>query len=391
MKKHLNLQRSEYLSYKYMEHSLSEEENTEFLNWLNDDAEIVLDIPAKVANTEGELKSSIFSGILLKTRLEAPSSLKIRLLHRNWKVVAISAACLVIVIGFVTLWENKHYNKLVNIAIKPGKFNATLILSDGHKISLLGSAKEEISVQSGVRVTKTAEGKLQYLSGSAHSGGLKYNTLVTSPGEEYEVLLPDHTRARLNASSSISFPVSFHGLANRQVTVRGEVYFEVSKDRVHPFIVSTAKQRIEVLGTHFDVVAYPDEKSEKTVLAEGSVKVTPMDRQLVKASGEAVMLRPSELSIVENGKAVVTKADLAEELAWVRGDFIFNEEPLGSVLRKLSRWYDVEFIISSDQLKNIEIGGFLSRSKPISDVLERIQKTAHIKFEVKGRKIYVSP
>jgi ferric-dicitrate binding protein FerR (iron transport regulator) len=244
-------------------------------------------------------------------------------------------------------------------------------------------------------------------------GGLL--TAATPRGGTYQITLPDGTKVWLNAASSLKFPASFGSLKTRSVELTGEGYFEVAKDKAHPFIVATAKQEVQVLGTHFNINAYNDEGSTKTTLLEGSVSVSSLplysssrgkrsdERPLGHATSrdlsyrrddgggrDDVVLKPNQESVLTNNAQIrVTDVTAEDAVAWKNGDFVFRGEALESVMRKVARWYDVEVVYADDVPRDVVIGGYVSRSRNISVVLERMAKTGRIKFKIEGKKITV--
>lgn len=184
----------------------------------------------------------------------------------------------------------------------------------------------------------------------------------------------------LNAASSLKFPASFTGLANRKVELSGEAYFEVAKDKKHPFIVQSGSQEVEVLGTHFNVNTYPDEKAAKTTLLEGSVKVS--------ANGNAHLLIPGQQSILTNNTVDIVTANIKETMAWKNGYFRFNDDRIDEIMPLLSRWYDVE-VNYEGKISDERFSGTISRYKNINEVLAMLSYSNAVKFKIEGRRITV--
>jgi len=268
--------------------------------------------------------------------------------------------------------------------IPPGKAGATLTLFNGQKIKLSDVSSKDLAKQTGLEVSKTENGQLVYtvyppLSALGMTEG--FHTLSTSRGEQYSVVLPDGSQVWLNAESSIKYPTSFARQGSRRVSLTGEGYFEISKDTAHPFIVETDKQKVEVLGTHFNINSYTDEPSIKTTLIEGSVRVS--------ASAQTVILRPNQQSILTGINPIRVEAiDPEETMAWKNGYFRFKDEKIQSIMRKISRWYniDIEYI---GEMPSEGIAGRVSRSKNISQVLQALEATKLVHFTIEGRKVLV--
>lgn len=267
--------------------------------------------------------------------------------------------------------------------VAPGKLGATLTLASGKQIRLADADNGELAKEAGVVITKTADGKLVYELKAADGGTNQVNTISTSRGETYQLRLPDGTWVWLNAASSLTYAANLKDGAHagqRRVSLVGEAYFEVAKDKIRPFLVKSDRQSVEVLGTHFNVNAYSDEPVIRTTLLEGSVRLN-----------SSTVLRPGEQGeLLASGKIAVEKTDLDEAVAWKNGKFIFDNEDMERIMRKLSRWYDVEVIFQGD-LKGRTFDGSISRYDSIAKVLDKITFTNAVHFKIEGRRVTVMP
>jgi transmembrane sensor len=267
-------------------------------------------------------------------------------------------------------------------AIKPGTTKATLTLSDGTVINLDDVANGVISQQGNITVAKSADGKLIYKVNSAPGQTSIYNTISTPRGGEYQVVLPDGTHVWLNAASTLRFPSVFSA-AERKVELTGEAYFEVAKLKHKPFKVNARNMAIEVLGTHFNVNAYDDEAQIKTTLLEGSVRLSAGNNQkLLKPGQQARLGKQSDFSIAE--------VNVEEAIAWKKGYFIFDNENIESIMRKVSRWYDVE-VTYKGKVDQGHYGGTVSRFDSVEGVLKSLELTGSVHFRMEGRRIIVMP
>lgn len=275
-----------------------------------------------------------------------------------------------------------------NNTIVPGSNKAFLTLADGRKISLTDVNTGEIVKQEGLSINKTADGKIVYtvVDHEKNSGKEKtaFNTIQTPNGGQYQVNLPDGTKVWLNAASSLRYPTKFAGDI-RAVELTGEGYFEVAKVHI-PFVVKTSGQEVEVLGTHFNINSYNDEDDIKTTLLEGSVRVTPLG---VNKNNRGKLLKPGEQSRLNESGLKVKSVDTESIVAWKNGDFVFNGEDLKSIMKKVARWYDVEVVYKGD-FDHLKFGGYISRSKNISAVLDIMESTGKVDFNIKGKLITVS-
>lgn len=270
---------------------------------------------------------------------------------------------------------------------EPGGNKAILTLADGTEISLTDAGNGQIAKQAGVAITKNASGQLVYTVTESSKKEMAYNTISTPRGGQYQVNLPDGTRVWLNAASSIKFPTSFANATYRKVELTGEAYFEVFKNKKLPFIVITDKQEVEVFGTHFNINSYDDETSIKTTLLEGSVKVSLLNGRDKTVSR---FLRPGEQANVEHQdmNLKISKANIDQVMAWQKGYFHFEGDDLQSVLRQLSRWYDVDVLYEINHTDD-EFMGDIPRNVKLSEVL-KILEFGGVHFKIEGKKLIVT-
>jgi len=210
------------------------------------------------------------------------------------------------------------------------------------------------------------------------------------------VVLPDGSHVWLNAASSIHFPTQFTG-KERKVTVSGEAYFEVAKDRARPFrvaLIPTAESRerqgeIEVLGTHFNVNAYSDENYINTTLLEGSIRLTLNVKGKIS---EPKILSPGQQALLNKyaNKLSITKNEEAESaVAWVKGVFHFEDADIKTVMRQLSRWYNVD-VSYEGKMPCEKIMGDAEKNIPLSKMLTRLEKMTSVHFNLEGRTIRIT-
>lgn len=267
----------------------------------------------------------------------------------------------------------------------PGDKNARLVLSDGRSVGLTALAGELLTELDGTRI-RNKGGKLTYLNAADRFSGdmkLLYNSVITPKGGEYQLTLADGTRVWLNAASSLRFPTRFTG-RERRVFVSGEAYFEVAEDPDHPFVVHTRKSAIRVLGTKFNVKSYPDEPADRTSLLEGSVRIS------LRNGKEQVLLQPGFESVIRDQDEIrVGPVSMEEALAWKNGLFIFRNESLESIMRKLSRWYDVNIVFNDPELRNYHFTGRVKRYENLQSLLQLIETTARVRFVMKDDRLVV--
>lgn len=269
--------------------------------------------------------------------------------------------------------------------VAPGGNKAILTLADGSKIALDKVKSGEVAVESGIRITKTSDGKLIYENVIDKLGTLDnrslYNKIETPKGGQYQVNLPDGSKVWLNAASTLKYPTIFNG-NERRVELVGEAYFEVFPNAKMPFKVSTTNQLVEVLGTHFNINAYSNESAIRTTLIEGSVKVSE------KLSDTFKYLKPGEEAKNRNGVIWVYEANTEQAIAWQKGDFQFNDTYLVDILKQIERWYDVE--VDYSKIPNTRYNANMSRNLNLSRVLEILELTGKVKFSIEDNTVKVS-
>ncbi|WP_238387262.1 FecR family protein [Sphingobacterium olei] len=303
-----------------------------------------------------------------------------------WFKIATVAASLVLIFTGIYFFNHRPVTpsaivKVEEQEINPGDFGATLTMANGKKISLASVSKGEIARESGIVITKTDDGRLMYQIDEKLYDPNAINTLSTARGETYQVTLPDGSRVYLNAASSLTYSASLLQNGKRVVKLIGEGYFEVAKDRRHPFIVKTNKQEIEVLGTHFNISSYTDDEVEKTTLLEGSVKLS--------ALGNSKLLKPGQQAKLSGGKIAIVETDADLVVAWKNNEFVVESEHIEAIMKMIERWYNVEVIYIGEKTRE-RFSGKVSRFDNLSKVLEIVESTGEAHFDIKGRTVYVS-
>ncbi|KAA2241281.1 DUF4974 domain-containing protein [Chitinophaga agrisoli] len=260
----------------------------------------------------------------------------------------------------------------------PGTAKARLILGNGSIVELKEDHEQDLTEQDGTQL-KSHAAVLSYHNTAAAETPV-FNTLQIPRGGEYRVVLPDSSVVWLNASTSLRFPTRFNG-DTRNVYLTGEAYFEIAKDKSKPFIVHTDKLAVTVTGTKFNVKAYTDEVYTRTTLVEGGVRLT--------AGTNNVLLHPGEEGVWEQQHIIVQEAYMEEALAWKNGRFVFRSEPLGSIMRKLSRWYDIDVSFSGAALTELRFTGTIRKYESIQKVLDMLALTQKVQFSIDGKNVAV--
>ena len=259
-----------------------------------------------------------------------------------------------------------------------------LTLSSGRQM-VVGDSSLSIAEGGGVRIQVDGNGMMSYNASDSRDVTDVYNTMRTPVQCDFVFTLEDGTRVWMNADSRLRYPVAFRG-KERRVYLEGEAYFEVERDTSRPFVVETERQAIRVLGTSFDVNAYPGDELHYTVLARGSVAVGD------KRTGEERVLSPGEQLVfnVESGGVIVERVDVGQAVAWKDGMFVFDGLTLDQIMTKLARWYNVTVFFRNAGADELVFKGNLPRYADFHAVLEVLEKSSDVRFDVNGHVVTVN-
>ncbi|AOM80815.1 FecR family protein [Pedobacter steynii] len=375
----MNHQEVQKLIESYNQGTASPEERAWIDHWYLKEA-------AKRSLTEDQdfdhLNGEIWDGVLSRAGLSQKKQAKI------WYRIMAAAAVLLIVGAGIWFYKNNHLadplpkEKQYVQDLPAGGNKAVLTLGNGEKVVLTDVAEGKIAEQAGINISKTADGQLIYTidpsAAQNENTSMTYNTIETPKGGQYQINLPDGTRVWLNASSSLKYPTRF--IANeRKVELKGEGYFEVARDPGKPFRVMSSKQEVEVLGTHFNINAYADENGIRTTLLEGSVKV--------KESGHDALLKPGEQSLLSGNRMEIKPVDTEMAVAWKDGYFLFKKASIQTLMRQLSRWYDVE-VIYSGNIPATSFTGKVHRNTSLAQTLELLS-FSKVNFRIEGKRMSI--
>jgi ferric-dicitrate binding protein FerR (iron transport regulator) len=308
----------------------------------------------------------------------------------RWKSVA-EAAVLAGLLAGAAAWYFGHAHSVRPAAhaiaasadIQPGRNHALLTLPGGKTLDLDSNSNTVLALQANTSLVRNKAGEWEYHAPSAPTADIMYNTLSAPRGGQFPFVLEDGTHVWLNAASSLRFPTAFQG-DKREVYLEGEAYFEVAPDAHRTFLVKTGGEEIQVLGTDFNVNAYTDEPAIRTTLVSGSVKI-------IREQASA-LLKPGEIaSIGEDGKVTRISDEAAADasVAWRNGYFSFEEDPIQTVMRQISRWYDVEIRYDGPVTKAL-FGGDIGRDLTLMQVLKVLEKS-QVHFRLDGKVLTVLP
>jgi ferric-dicitrate binding protein FerR (iron transport regulator) len=404
------------LSDKWLKGTLTGKELELFEQWYNQQ------LPESVLwekdAGESALKERLFAGISGRREENLPGAGErkengdSRLIIFTWRRMAVASVVLLLGAG-VVVWSRYSARRTIAgsdrpaVAFQkdfaPGGSKARLTLDDGSTIALDSSTtRGRLAQQGKTSIMNMSDGSLVYRidgdagdgkTGTAGAGAVSYNTVSTARGGQYRLQLPDGTAVWLNAASSLRFPTGFIG-KERVVELKGEAYFEVAANVSMPFHVklrtASGEGDVEVLGTSFDINAYEDEQIVRTSLVEGAVRV--------RAGSAAALLRPGQQAQLVGVGPVRVKdnVNMDEVVAWRNNRFYFKSADIRTIMRQISRWYDVEVEYtaaapSGDSGKKVSprFNTEISRNTNASDILTALELTGKVKFRIENKKIIV--
>ena len=380
---------------KYLHNIASKEETKKLFQWYESESSSEAEWNLDNFEDEQLLKSRLYDTIIKHNGFETEMPAK-----RFWSKLTIAATISVFLASglyFYSTKEQVQKNVPVEARVKskpndiqPGGYKAILTLSDGKKIVLDDSQNGVLINQGGIKVHKNSRGVIEYtLSKSANEQIVTerreiqtvYNTIQTPVGGKFQLNLADGSKVWLNSASSLRFPVFFSG-NTREVELKGEAYFEVSKNVDKKFSVRSGNQTVEVLGTHFNINAYSDEPAITTTLIEGAVRVIELNTK------KSQILKPGEQSKVDRDIRIQRK-DTQAEVAWKDGYFYFENASIEKVMRQLGRWYGITARYEAE-LPEHHFEGAIASNLTLLEVLEILQKS-NIHFRLEGKEVVVMP
>ncbi|HTH31271.1 MAG TPA: FecR domain-containing protein [Lacibacter sp.] len=311
--------------------------------------------------------------------------------RRNiWRMVA--AACIITVISslvYLSFIRQESIEPFVAVAsndIKAPESNrAVITLANGKRIYLDSTGTGTLVMQPNVHIIKNEQGEVVYQkSDDTQQSEVTYNSLFNPRGSKViTIALSDGTKVWLNSESSLRYPTAFTG-HTREVEIIGEAYFEVAHDAAKPFFVKKRDVNVQVLGTHFNVNAYDDERAIKVTLLEGSVRV----HQTTTDNKQSIVIKPGQQTIALNGQlSTINGLDLDEVMAWKEGWFIYTNTDLSTIMRQMARWYDVELVYQDKIMDKYTVN--ISREVPISKLFQFIEMSGGVHFLMEGKKVIV--
>lgn len=289
------------------------------------------------------------------------------------------AAVLVIAFGTYYFFQyqlsSQNSEPAQELAIKPGTSKAILKLADGTVVSLENN-KTDITESDGTTISSDTD-KVVYKPSEKRVSErkLKYNTIEIPRGGEYQLTLSDGTHVWLNSETTIKYPVVF-AKNKREVYINGEAFFDVAHNEDVPFIVTTDKMKVNVLGTAFNIRAFSNEEEAATTLVRGKVNVTSAQTL------QTFMLKPSEQFLTGEGNSSVRKVNVNHYTAWKEGRILFNDNSLDEIFSDIARWYNINVEYQNEALKDLRFSVDVKRYDEITKIIEIIELTKKVKFEL---------
>lgn len=310
----------------------------------------------------------------------------------KWVAAASAIVFIAFAAYFVFIRKSKGTAELAKTTVQPsndvapGTYSAVLKLANGKEI-ILDSAGLGLLAQQGNANIINQGGNVKYEVKAKENHEIIWNTLQTNTGQSYSLTLSDGTKVWLNAKSSLKFPVAFSN-TQREVEMEGEVYFEVAKNAKAPFKVrinkpAGEKALVEVLGTHFNINAYEDEAAIEATLVEGRVKVS------ANSNDDPSILTPGQQAVIKDNGYIQVRDDINLDVitAWKDQRFYFKSDDLKTMMRQLSRWYDIEVVYEAAPPQET-FTGMVSRNTNLSEVLKML-KAANVPFRIEGKKLVI--
>jgi len=364
--------RIQELAHRYKNGTISAEEKAEFENWLNENSDQPIEVPEAYASSETEAEARLLASI--EKQIDQP--IKVR---RLWPRIAAAASILIAISagGYFLLHQHPDAERITKNDIAPFSKLAVLKTGHGKTIVLNNNFKGTLAQYTQTSIQQTGDEQIAYSSNAGTDEQIKYDTLqVPAGGKPYHLKFTDGSIIIVNVASALRFPENFNGNKREAQLISGEAYFSIVHNSRSPFSLKAKGQLIEDIGTEFNVNTYADEPDSRTTLVSGAVRVNKKT------------LNPGQQAIITPTSIVIAAADLDQTTAWKNGYFRFNGENIQTIMRELSRWYNIDVKYDG----KISTEGYyvkVSRSKNISEVLKALERTNSVHFKIEGRRVTV--
>lgn len=360
------------------------ENDRHFQRWLNEDTEnrkLYLSLKEGRQNEELFDKDKVFNTI--SSKLSLNTGKRKPLYQKKWFKYAVSSVAVIalsiIVLNYFTFQENTTPERIDKNIFDPGSKKAYLLSMQGEKIDL--SESFEVKKEDGTIISNNSEGVISFQKTAPVKKTIEHQTIYVPKSGEYELILSDGSKVFLNSESQLTFPSYFEG-DTRNVELTGEAYFEVKKDE-KPFIIQTPDLMIEVLGTSFNINAYQTNPYVNATLVEGSIRIHLSENQ------ETFLLQPEHNFRLDklSDEISVQQVNTDVYTSWVKGEFVFRNQPLSEIFVQLERWYDFRIVYESPDIGKMRFTGSVEKARPLNYLLDQIQAVTDIGYRPEGDKI----
>lgn len=307
--------------------------------------------------------------------------------YSKWGWTAAAAVLLLVVsIGGLYLFQtskSRNHDIKENLSRSHKIDKVRLTLPNGTQVDIEDFKNGDTLTRGDVQIVNN-NGIISYIDAHSKQAIAGDNIVATPTGKQFQVTLPDQTKVWLNGTSSIKYPARFAG-KERLVEITGEAYFEVAKNKILPFVVLANNQKVEVLGTHFNINSYANQAAIKTTLLEGSVKVTSLALKNTTA-----ILTPGQQAQLSNGRniQILDNVNMNEIMAWKNEMFIFSSAPLTDILQTISNWYDVDIHYEAQIPDRYTLR--VPNSTPLPILLNFLEKSGGVHFKIQNKTIIVN-
>lgn len=372
---------------KYLSEDITEEELVKLIQWRNESPGNE-SLFQKISEEEN-IKQNIRKRQSFHTE-NGWESVQQKIWHHRFRnrmiTVCKYAAILILPIAIATIAlyrnaDSKLPDATLTQQILPGSKKAILTLANGETIDLKSAPGMQLTEKDGTLIQVDSTALNYQKTSNAASGEIAYNRIDVPRGGEYQLTLSDGSKVHMNSMSSLRFPIRF-AKDSRMIELEGEAYFEVSKTG-QPFIVKVKGMDVQVLGTTFNISAYPNEEIQ-TTLVSGSVKVQT-------ANGTNRILHPSEQACIPLGSnhISVRYVDTTFYTSWIQGKINFKDQRLEDIMKTLARWYDMNVIYMDQQTKDLRFGCYVNRYNEITPLVELLEETGKISIKIEGKNIQI--
>lgn len=333
-----------------------------------------------------EIYDAIDADIVWQSLLEKIESKKEKSFYHRNQFIFRYAAIFICFLG-LTYFVSDHFNLFDSSGPIPAQNVITLRLANGETKTLVLGKAQEIKSANGNSIS-VQKNNVLVCEKNSKSDQLAYNELKIPFGQKFQIILSDGTKIHLNSGSSLKFPISFIEGHYRKVYLTGEAYFEVTKDKSHPFIVQSSDMNVKVLGTKFNVTAYKEDQVINTVLVEGSVQVfeknTPNQKSILVPGEKASWIK-------SNNEVTIRKVDVSEYTAWIDGQLIFRSLPFRKIAQKLERTYNVSIINNNKGLENEVFSATFNQDiDKVENILLYLSKIYRFTYIIKDNVIIIN-